>query len=114
MSVNGVIAAYIHVRVMLEGRMPARQTSRPRARQTPKARSYHHGDLRRVLIDAALQLAAEGKTNADIAARLNISPRTVENHRATLMQRLGFQNQTDLIRYAIRRGLLPPDDVLPL
>ncbi|MET3158237.1 hypothetical protein ABIF34_005262 [Bradyrhizobium japonicum] len=41
--------------------MPARQTSRPRARrQTSQARPYHHGDLRRVLIDAALQLAAEG------------------------------------------------------
>jgi two-component system response regulator NreC len=56
-----------------------------------------------------LQLAAEGKTNAEIAARLNISPRTVENHRATLMQRLGFKNQTDLIRHAIRHGLIPPD-----
>jgi two-component system, NarL family, response regulator NreC len=57
-----------------------------------------------------LQLAAEGRTNAEIAARLNISQRTVENHRATLMQRLGLQNQTDLIRYAIRRGLIPLDE----
>jgi two-component system, NarL family, response regulator NreC len=57
-----------------------------------------------------LQLAAEGKTNAEIAERLNISPRTVENHRATLMHRLGLQNQTDLIRHAMRRGLIPPDE----
>src|SRR6202049_2351173 len=57
-----------------------------------------------------LQLAAEGKTNAEIAARLNISQRTVENHRAALMQRLGLKNQTDLIRYAIRRGLIPLDE----
>ena len=57
-----------------------------------------------------LQLAAEGKTNAEIAARLNISQRTVENHRATLMKRLGLQNQTELIRHALRRGLIPPDE----
>jgi len=57
-----------------------------------------------------LQLAAEGKTNAEIAARLNISQRTVENHRATLIQRLGLQNQTELIRHAIRHGLIPPDE----
>jgi two-component system, NarL family, response regulator NreC len=57
-----------------------------------------------------LQLTAEGKTNAEIAARLNISQRTVENHRATLMQRLGLQNQTELIRHAMRHGLIPLDE----
>jgi DNA-binding NarL/FixJ family response regulator len=56
-----------------------------------------------------LQLAAEGKTNAEIAARLNISQRTVENHRATMMQKLGLSNQVDLIRHAIRHGLIPTD-----
>jgi two-component system response regulator NreC len=58
-----------------------------------------------------LQLAAEGKTNAEIAERLNISQRTVENHRATLMQRLGLQNQTELIRHAMRHGLIVPDEI---
>jgi len=57
-----------------------------------------------------LQMVAEGKTNAEIAARLNISQRTVENHRAALMQRLGLQNQTELIRHAIRRGLILPEE----
>jgi two-component system, NarL family, response regulator NreC len=56
-----------------------------------------------------LQLAAEGKTNTQIAKLLNISPRTVENHRAALMQKLQLQNHTDLIRHAIRRGLIPTD-----
>jgi two-component system response regulator NreC len=56
-----------------------------------------------------LQLAAEGKTSAQIAARLCISKRTVENHRASVMQRLSLQNQTDLIRHALRYGLIPPD-----
>jgi DNA-binding NarL/FixJ family response regulator len=57
-----------------------------------------------------LQSAAEGKTNVEIAALLSISQRTVENHRAALMQRLGLQNHTDLIRYAIRHGLIPADE----
>jgi two-component system, NarL family, response regulator NreC len=54
-----------------------------------------------------LQLAAEGRTNGDIAAALYISPRTVETHRANVMRKLGLQNQADLIRYALQRGLLP-------
>jgi len=53
-----------------------------------------------------LQLAAEGKTGAEIAARLHISQRTVENHRASLMRKLGLKNQSELVRYAVRRGLI--------
>lgn len=57
-----------------------------------------------------LQLAAEGKTSPEIAARLHISQRTVENHRANLMRKLGMKNQSELIRYAVRRGLIPLDE----
>jgi DNA-binding NarL/FixJ family response regulator len=57
-----------------------------------------------------LQMVAEGKTNSETAERLHISPRTVENHRAALMQKLGIQNQTELIRHAMRHGLIPPDE----
>lgn len=57
-----------------------------------------------------LQMVAEGMTNSEIAERLHISPRTVENHRAALMQKLGMQNQTELIRHAIRHGLIPPEE----
>ncbi|HYL79383.1 MAG TPA: response regulator transcription factor [Candidatus Acidoferrum sp.] len=53
-----------------------------------------------------LQLAAESYSSTEIAARLGISPRTAETHRANLMRKLSLQSQTDLIRYAIRRGLL--------
>jgi DNA-binding NarL/FixJ family response regulator len=53
-----------------------------------------------------LQLAAEGQSNPDIAVRLGISFRTAETHRANLMRKLGLQNQTDLIRYALRRGII--------
>jgi two-component system response regulator NreC len=54
-----------------------------------------------------LQLAAEGRTNADIAAALFVSPRTVETHRAHLMRKLGLHTQADLIRYALQHGILP-------
>jgi DNA-binding NarL/FixJ family response regulator len=56
-----------------------------------------------------LHLAATGHTNSEIAARLSISPRTVERHRANMMRKLGLHSQTDLIRYALQRGILPPE-----
>jgi DNA-binding NarL/FixJ family response regulator len=56
-----------------------------------------------------LHLIAEGHTNVEIAARLVISPRTVEMHRANLMRKLGVRTQADLIRYALQRGILPPE-----
>jgi two-component system response regulator NreC len=54
-----------------------------------------------------LQMAAEGRRNSEIAARLAISPRTAETHRTHLMRKLGLHNQADLIRYALRRGIVP-------
>jgi DNA-binding NarL/FixJ family response regulator len=53
-----------------------------------------------------LQLAAEGKTSAEIASSLFISPRTAETHRANLMRKLSLRSQTDLVRFAIRRGII--------
>ncbi len=52
-------------------------------------------------------LTAEGHTTTEIGTRLAISPRTAEVHRANLMRKLGLQTQTDLIRYALQRGILP-------
>ena len=54
-----------------------------------------------------LHLAAEGHHNPEIAARLFISSRTVEVHRANLLRKLGLRTQTDLVRYALKRGILP-------
>lgn len=53
-----------------------------------------------------LHLAAEGYTNPQIAARLTISPRTAETHRGNVLRELGLQSQTDLVRYAVRRGIV--------
>jgi two-component system, NarL family, response regulator NreC len=54
-----------------------------------------------------LHLAAEGRTYPEIAAVLGISHSTVETHRAHLMKKLGLRVKTDLIRYALYRGILP-------
>jgi DNA-binding NarL/FixJ family response regulator len=55
-----------------------------------------------------IQLAAEGHSNAEIAEKLFISPRTAETHRTNLLRKLGLQTQTDLVRFAIRKGLISP------
>lgn len=53
-----------------------------------------------------LTLIAEGHTNREIAERLVISPSTVQTHRGRIMEKLSLQNRTELIKYAIRRGLI--------
>jgi DNA-binding NarL/FixJ family response regulator len=53
-----------------------------------------------------LQLAAEGLTNAEIGKRLDIGKRTVETHRANLIRKLDLKSHADLVKYAIRRGLI--------
>jgi DNA-binding CsgD family transcriptional regulator len=53
-----------------------------------------------------LQLAAEGHSNAEIAERLSIGVRTVETHRSNVLHKLSLKNQSELIRYAVQRGLL--------
>jgi DNA-binding NarL/FixJ family response regulator len=55
------------------------------------------------------QLAAEGLNNQEISASLNISPRTVEIHKSNAMHKLNLSTQTDVVRYAIRRGLISMD-----
>lgn len=57
-----------------------------------------------------LVLTAQGHTSAQIADQLALSPRTVEHHRATLMRKLSLNTIADLVRYAIRQGLITLDD----
>jgi DNA-binding NarL/FixJ family response regulator len=56
-----------------------------------------------------LQLVAEGHTSAAVAEKLFLSVRTVENYRTGIMRKMGFRNHTDVVRFALRRNLLPPD-----
>jgi len=53
-----------------------------------------------------LKMVAEGLTNAAVADKLSISPRTVEIHRANAMRKLDLQNHAALVRYAVKRGLI--------
>ncbi len=53
-----------------------------------------------------LRLIAEGYTNAEIASALNLSPHTVQSHRRAIMEKLNLHDRVELVKYAIRRGLI--------
>jgi DNA-binding NarL/FixJ family response regulator len=55
-----------------------------------------------------VKLVAEAHTTKEIAAILHLSEKTVENHRANAMRKLGMRDRVELVRYAIRRGLIEP------
>ncbi|HET6870978.1 MAG TPA: response regulator transcription factor [Solirubrobacteraceae bacterium] len=55
-----------------------------------------------------VKLVAEGYTNKQIAETLFISEKTVERHRANILDKLGMRDRVDLTRYAIRHGLIEP------
>lgn len=57
-----------------------------------------------------LQLVAEGKSSKEIATLLDLSTKTVEAHRAQLMERLGLHDVTALVRFAIRAGVISSED----
>jgi DNA-binding NarL/FixJ family response regulator len=55
-----------------------------------------------------VKLIAEGSTTKEIAETLVISPKTVERHRANILEKLGLRDRVDLTRWAIRQGLVEP------
>jgi DNA-binding NarL/FixJ family response regulator len=55
-----------------------------------------------------LKLIAEAHQSKEIAALLSISIKTVERHRANILDKLGMRDRVELTRYAIRRGLVEP------
>ncbi len=79
---------------LLNGTMPA---ANPLDELTPRQRE-------------TLQLIAEGKTTKEIASRLNLSIKTVETHRAQLMERLHIHDIAGLVKFAIRGGLVQADE----
>jgi len=56
-----------------------------------------------------LRFTAEGYDARDIGERLYLSPKTVETYRRRAMEKLGLQNRAELVRYALRHGLLQPE-----
>ncbi|MGW0371180.1 response regulator [Streptomyces coeruleorubidus] len=75
---------------------------RVREGQSPPARAITDRE------EEILKLVAEGHTSQEIADLLVISPKTVERHRANLLQKLGLKDRLELTRYAIRVGLIEP------
>jgi DNA-binding NarL/FixJ family response regulator len=58
--------------------------------------------------EQVVKLIAEAHTNAQIAATLHLSEKTIESHRANVLRKLGMRDRVELVRYAIRRGLVEP------
>jgi len=58
-----------------------------------------------------MMLAAVGHTNREIAATLHLSEQTIHNYRANVMEKLGFHDRVELLKYAIRRGLIDVADL---
>jgi DNA-binding NarL/FixJ family response regulator len=82
-------------RFLLDGYISARRGDAPRsplARLTPRERTV-------------FEMLARGQTNAEIAAELEISIKTVETHRARLLRKLGLRSLAELVRFAVRHGL---------
>lgn len=72
---------------------PERGAEDPYGRLTAREREVFH-------------LIAEGLTTKEIARRLDISVKTAENHRGRVLEKLGVRNTAELVRYALRKGLL--------
>jgi DNA-binding NarL/FixJ family response regulator len=72
---------------------PERTLDDPYGRLTSREREVFH-------------LLAEGLTTKEIARRLDISVKTAENHRGRVLDKLGMRNTAELVRYALRKGLL--------
>lgn len=75
----------------------------PYANHMPKTTPFLSPREREVV-----QLLAEGRTSKEVATALDISPRTVETHRANVMMKLEIKSLAELVRYAIRYGLAHP------
>ncbi|HWI25053.1 MAG TPA: response regulator transcription factor, partial [Lysobacter sp.] len=72
---------------------PGRQVDDPYGRLTAREREVFH-------------LIVEGLTTKEIARKLDISANTAENHRARVLDKLDVRNTAELVRYALRKGLL--------
>lgn len=79
----------------LKAKGPNRQTRGADSRPTPRELEI-------------IRFLALGKVNKEIAWELGISVRTVDAHRAKVMQKLGFHSLAELIHFALREGIIPP------
>lgn len=80
-------------RVLAEAVLQPNESADPYGRLTAREREIFH-------------LVVEGATSKEVARRLDISVKTAENHRASILDKLGARNTAELVRYAVRKGLL--------
>jgi DNA-binding NarL/FixJ family response regulator len=73
-----------------------------------RAGQAHHAELLTPREEEIVKLVAEAHTNEEIGEMLYISKKTVERHRANILEKLGMRDRVELTRYAIRRGLVQP------
>jgi two-component system, NarL family, response regulator NreC len=96
-AVRDVAAGQRYVHPTLGARLVAAEAEeRVRAEEDPLSEREHE----------ILRLLALGHTNQEIASQLFLSVRTVETHRAHIMQKLRISNRAELVRYALERGML--------
>jgi len=76
--------------------------------RTPQARRQEPFSILSTREREVLQLIAEGMSAKEVASQLEISTKTVEAHRTSLMRKLGVRKATELVRYALRHGLIEP------
>ncbi len=101
---KALIRAYLEQPVVPPPRAPHSVEMQPKASSLTTALSILTS--REVEV---LKLVAEGCTNQDIANRLVISIKTVQAHRANVMEKLGLRDVTHLVRFALRHGLIGPE-----
>jgi len=87
---SGVSAMLLHTFLNPESQLAG---SAPTGRLTPREREI-------------LQLIAEGRTNKEVAARLAVSPKTVDAHRANIMNKLDLHSASQLVLYAVRNNIV--------
>lgn len=96
-AVNTVAGGGVYVSPQVAG--PAARSGAPDAYETLTKRQRE-----------VFHLMAEGYSRLQIGARLFISMRTVEDHRLNITRKLGLDSQTDVVLFAVRRGILALDD----
>src|SRR5205085_8672529 len=91
---------------------PASTTEAASSRELEEAKSSAIAQELRVLTPREVEiltLVAEGHTNQEIADKLMLSIKTVQAHRANVMEKLGLSDITHLVRFAVRHGLIAPE-----
>jgi two-component system, NarL family, response regulator NreC len=105
-ALRSVARGQTYVSPAIVTRMVNTYVLRNPARSLEDAYDTLHEREREVLL-----LAAIGNTNREIARTLHLSEQTVHNYRANVMEKLGFHDRVELLKYAIRRGLISAADL---